>query len=113
MPNTYSVKWFDNAVRHWPRELAHEVTFVDRSGRSPGIALPSPLLLRWHAALAHVFHHSGVLELFNALRGPPGGDAPVVPSKSGDAFMEYVVNYDGEAISRYAELTGAVSAMFL
>ncbi|RDX40213.1 hypothetical protein OH76DRAFT_377100 [Lentinus brumalis] len=68
VPNTYSVKWVDNAVRHWPREIAHEVTFVDRSGRCPGIALPSPLLLRCHAALAHVRYHSGILELFNAQR---------------------------------------------
>ncbi|KAI0693377.1 hypothetical protein C8T65DRAFT_760615, partial [Cerioporus squamosus] len=95
VPNTYTVQWFDETVRHWPGALAREVTFADRSEQHPGFALPSPLLLRWHAALAHVFHFSGVAELFGKLNGPPSGDGTAILSQSGDAFMAHVVIFDG------------------
>ncbi|KAI0705999.1 hypothetical protein C8T65DRAFT_740723 [Cerioporus squamosus] len=66
----------------------------------PGIELPSRLLLQWPAALAHVFRLSGTIELFDVLNTPPGGEEPAVPGKTGDAFMDNVVDYEGEAITK-------------
>ncbi|RDX42881.1 hypothetical protein OH76DRAFT_1410756 [Lentinus brumalis] len=112
-PNTYNVKWFDRSTVPSFFDIAEQVTFTDCSGESPGFAVPSALLLRWHAALAHVFHLSGAAGLFTNLHHPPGSNGPAVLSKSGADFMEHVVNYDGEAICQLAELTESVAAVVL
>ncbi|RPD64868.1 hypothetical protein L227DRAFT_650019 [Lentinus tigrinus ALCF2SS1-6] len=111
VPGQYKVKLFVQPSTLFNVSLPDVVTFEDHS--NSGIPLPSPLLLRWHAALAHVFHLSGAARLFDDLRDLPGGSGPAVPSKSGEDFMENVIKYDGTAISKHAELVGAVQAMVL
>ncbi|RPD64881.1 hypothetical protein L227DRAFT_571333 [Lentinus tigrinus ALCF2SS1-6] len=111
VPGQYKVKLFVEPSTLFNVSLPDVVTFEDHS--NSGIPLPSPLLLRWHAALAHVFHLSGAAGLFKDLRDLPGHFGPAVPSKSGYAFMEHVIKYDGTAITKHAELVGAVEAMVL
>ncbi|TFY56058.1 hypothetical protein EVG20_g9078 [Dentipellis fragilis] len=74
-------------------------------------ALPSPELLRLHAALTGVFNLSaaaGFLELF---KNPSDSEGPAVGSDYGEDFEYEVIEYDGDKISRMRDLTAAVRGL--
>lgn len=75
--------------------------------------LPNRRFLRLHATLAKVLHLSGAAGLFQILDHPSSSDSPAVRSKYSEDFMEDVLTYNRESISRTTELSQAVTAHVL
>ena len=113
-PHKYHIKYFTPGRPFWlypALSPPDSVTFHDHSDNDIGVQLPSPVLLKWHAVIAHVMNLSGAAGLFFTLDIPPGGGDPAVPSHSGADFVEHVIRYDGDALSKHAELVAAAKAM--
>ncbi|KAA1469520.1 hypothetical protein DENSPDRAFT_835162 [Dentipellis sp. KUC8613] len=125
--NTYRLKIYTSqSISPYP--LPKRISFVDHSQasnnlnaarRSPcehpepghGIALPSPELLRLHAALTGVFNLSAAAEFLGLFKNPPDSEGPAVSSDFGEDFAYGVLEYDGDKMSRMKDLTASVQGM--
>ncbi|KAI9059254.1 hypothetical protein FKP32DRAFT_1596604 [Trametes sanguinea] len=70
-----------------------------------GINLPNATLLQVHAALAHVLHASGAVEIFDAIRNRTDGRTWDIAAEDGISFMENVVDGQLEDIVAAIELS--------
>ena len=69
------------------------------------VPLPDPRLIRFHAAIAHVVHLSGLAWIFFALKNSTAWeDGPFVHGRDGARFMRSVIDYTGPAITEDQEL---------
>ena len=104
------------------KPISPTVMFVDHSVREPatqsssssrkrgldelGIELPSPTLIRLHAALTHVMHLSAAAEIFEDLKNLPGAGGEGLRADDGGAgFVEKVVE------GRFWRLRESIEAM--